>query len=176
MSKIKKTIMQCTNCQRKYKVDNPSIIIRHCKGCNQETEFERFKKETPKPFISKQKTFTVMCTYCQRVQTISKQCCWCGQRFNRRGEAETITDIILNILTGGGDKGLGYIRVTVDKFGMPWWTAPKDSSDYDDPFLANVGKQGSSSYQGQGEFARSDDITPVQYQQATTTGKRRFIK
>lgn len=173
MSKVK---MQCTNCGNRIKTDHPEIVIRFCKGCGSKTEFTIFEK-TKKPVVSRQKIFIVMCLHCGRVQAISKSCCWCGQRFNRRSEEETITDVILNILTGSSDRELGYLRVTVCHItGMPWWTAPKDSQYSDDPFLEHLKKQGSSSYQGQGQSMRSDDLRPVETTTSTSSiiRKRRF--
>jgi predicted nucleic acid-binding Zn-ribbon protein len=172
MSKVK---IQCTNCGKQYKTEHPEIVIRFCKNCNQEIEFELVTK---KPVADKRAPVDVLCRHCEwqthfPTGKISSECPHCHQKGIRPAESETITDTILRMLTGGNDKEKWFLKIQVGKDGVPWWTVPKDSFGDDiDPFIGDSKKLSSSSYQG--EFTRSDNIKPVTFGQGTIT--KRFIK
>jgi hypothetical protein len=171
---MKKTIIMCTNCGRKYKTDNPEIVIRQCKGCGLECEFEPVV-EKQKPIIDKRAPTDVLCRRCCGhthfpTGLIPKECPQCHYKVNKPID-ETITDTILRILTGGNDKEKWFFKVQITLGGAIWWTALPD--DPTDPFCGDAKKLSSSSYFGQRDNIR-DDSVPVQT--STSIIRRRFIK
>ena len=174
---MKKTVIECKNCKKKCKTDQPQIVIRFCKGCNQETEFELVKKK--QPVIQKGKVFDFMCLRCRTVRhgPVIPKSCGCGQRFQQHAENTTLTDVLYNMIVGSDDKQKGYMKVSVGRDGQVWWTPLKDEFGDDvDPLIGDSEKLNSSSYQGQGDISRDrDDLRPV-YRQTTTTQRKKDFR
>lgn len=165
-----KTVIRCTRCGRKYKTVHPEIIIRFCKACGQETEFEPVIKN---PVTLKGVPYDIMCLRCRTVRhvlTIPKTC-RCGQRFQNHAENSTLTDVLYNFFVGS-DKEKGYMRVNVNPFdGSVWWTPPKDEYGDDiDPLIGDSKRTGHYSHQGRIDSMRTDDLQP------TPSTSKRFIR
>jgi hypothetical protein len=172
MSKVK---IRCTNCGRKYKTDHPEIVIRQCKGCGLECEFERVE-EKQKPIIDKHTPVDVLCRRCCGqahfpTGLIPKECPSCHYKVNRPLD-EGIMDTILRMLTGGNDKERWFLRVQIGIDGSPWWT-PESPDDPVDFGIGDSRKLSSSSYFGQRDNIR-DDSVPVRT--STSIIRKRLIK
>ena len=167
-----KVKMQCTRCGWQIKSPHPEIVIKFCKGCKQETEYERYEK---KPVINKRQMFDIQCLRCDTVRhapPIPKQCS-CGQRFQNHAENQTLTDVIYNMIVGS-EKDKGYRVVTVGRDGMVWWTPTKDSfgDDNDFPCLGDNMRTSQSSYYGQDSSMRND-IMPVPVEATASIFRRK---
>lgn len=168
-----KYLVQCENCGNKFTTRKTSFKKRVCPACHVESDFEIVEK---KPLMNKKKNFDIMCLRCRsvhHVQTIPKQC-GCGQRFQQHAENTTLTDVIYNAIIGSDKEKKGYMKVTIARDGMVWWTPEKDEfGDDTDPFIGDSSCIGQSSYQGQIDSMRTDDLRPIYRKSNITTVRKK---
>jgi len=135
---LEKQVVKCLSCGTLYRCKKYDKRM-FCKVCKEETNFI-VKKERKTLIDRKIKPFNIRCKSCSAIGLIDngkipKSCPRCGISWKKKQEEdETITDILLDILTHkkSGSRE-GYFRCTH----LGWAVDPDDlpNPDLDDDFL-----------------------------------------